>query len=208
VVDDGTAQKSVRDNPARDGQQVAGKTGTSDCNRSAWFTGYTPKLVTSVGLFGEAAKAGTTRCEKDKPAVKVKEFSQVTLSGAAGGGRVNGGGFPAAIWAAYTFNAMGDVSKFDLETEQGSGVQPTFTPPPPPEPEPTPEEPTPEEPAPQPPSQPEQPAPEPSADPPSDEPIETPSADEPSQDPVPPPESPPEDGGGGDGGADTGPVVP
>ena len=206
VVDDGTARTSVRENPARDGQQVAGKTGTSDCNRSAWFTGYTPKLVTSVGLFGQAAKAGTTRCEKGKPAVKVSEGGQVTLSGAAGGGRVNGGGFPAAIWAAYTFNAMGEVSKFDLETEQGSGVQPTFTPPP--SPEPTPEEPTPEEPAPQPPSQPEQPAPEPSADPPSDEPIETPSADEPSQDPVPPPEPPPEDGGGGDGGADTGPVVP
>ncbi|WP_328768942.1 transglycosylase domain-containing protein [Streptomyces sp. NBC_00286] len=207
VVDDGTARTSVRENPARDGQQVAGKTGTSDCNRSAWFTGYTPELVTSVGLFGQAAKAGTTRCEKDKPAVKVSEGGQVTLSGAAGGGRVNGGGYPAAIWAAYTFNAMGNVTKFDLETEQGSGVQPTFTPPPP-EPSPSPEEPSPEEPAPQPPSQPEPPAPEPSADPPSDEPIEPPSPEEPSQDPVPPPEPPPEDGGGGDGGADTGPVNP
>ncbi|MDQ0949936.1 penicillin-binding protein 1A [Streptomyces phaeochromogenes] len=127
VVDDGTAKRSVRDNPARDGQQVAGKTGTSDCNKSAWFTGYTPKLVTSVGVFGEAAKAGTTRCGKDKP-VKVKAFSQVTLQGAAGGGRVNGGGFPAQIWAAYTFGAMGSVSKFDLDTDQGAAVQPTITP--------------------------------------------------------------------------------
>ncbi|MEV0558981.1 transglycosylase domain-containing protein [Streptomyces sp. NPDC050597] len=127
VVDDGTAKTSVRDNPARDGQQVAGKTGTSDCNKSAWFTGYTPKLVTSVGVFGEAAKAGTTRCGKDKP-VKVKAFSQVTLQGAAGGGRVNGGGFPAQIWAAYTFGAMGSVSKFDLDTDQGAAVQPTITP--------------------------------------------------------------------------------
>jgi penicillin-binding protein 1A len=127
VVDDGTAKTSVRDNPARDGQQVAGKTGTSDCNKSAWFTGYTPKLVTSVGVFGEAAKAGTTRCGKDKP-VKVKAFSQVTLQGAAGGGRVNGGGFPAQIWATYTFGAMGDVSKFDLDTDQGAAVQPTITP--------------------------------------------------------------------------------
>ncbi|MFD3315723.1 transglycosylase domain-containing protein [Streptomyces sp. NPDC058694] len=127
VVDDGTAKTSVRDNPARDGQQVAGKTGTSDCNKSAWFTGYTPKLVTSVGVFGEAAKAGTTRCGKDKP-VKVKAFSQVTLQGAAGGGRVNGGGFPAQIWATYTFGAMGGVSKFDLDTDQGAAVQPTITP--------------------------------------------------------------------------------
>ncbi len=53
VVDDGTAKKSVASNPLRDGQQVAGKTGTSDENKSAWFTGYTPDLVTSVGLFGE-----------------------------------------------------------------------------------------------------------------------------------------------------------
>ncbi|MER6145678.1 hypothetical protein ABT174_37620, partial [Streptomyces sparsogenes] len=30
-----------------------GKTGTSDDNKSAWFTGYTPDLVTSVGMFGE-----------------------------------------------------------------------------------------------------------------------------------------------------------
>ncbi|MFG2023856.1 transglycosylase domain-containing protein [Streptomyces sp. NPDC048825] len=206
VVDDGTARTSVRDNPARDGQQVAGKTGTSDCNRSAWFTGYTPKLVTSVGLFGEAAEAGTTRCEKDKPAVKVKAFSQVTLSGAAGGGRVNGGGFPAAIWAAYTFNAMGDVSKFDLDTEQGSGVQPTFTPPPTEEPtEPT-EEPTTEEPTEEPTTE-EPPTEEPTEEPPTEEPTEEPTDPiEPSEEPTDPIE-PPEDGGG-EGDADAGPVVP
>ncbi len=56
VVDDGTAKQSVANNPLRDGQQVAGKTGTSDENKSAWFTGYTPDLVTSVGLFGEDPK--------------------------------------------------------------------------------------------------------------------------------------------------------
>ncbi|MDQ1036400.1 penicillin-binding protein 1A [Streptomyces sp. V3I8] len=117
VVDDGTARTSVRDNPDRDGQQVAGKTGTSDFNRSAWFTGYTPDLVTSVGLFGE----------DDKPPHK-----QVSLTGATGllpgKGRVNGGGYPAQIWAAYTFGAMGDVSEFDLDTDQGAAVRPTPTP--------------------------------------------------------------------------------
>ncbi|WP_413758818.1 transglycosylase domain-containing protein [Streptomyces sp. MMBL 11-3] len=117
VVDDGTARTSVRDNPNRDGQQVAGKTGTSDFNRSAWFTGYTPNLVTSVGLFGE----------DDKPPHK-----QVSLTGATGllpgKGRVNGGGYPAQIWAAYTFGAMGGVTKFDLDTDQGAAVRPTETP--------------------------------------------------------------------------------
>jgi penicillin-binding protein 1A len=116
VVDDGTAKTSVRDDPARNGQQVAGKTGTSDNNKSAWFTGYTPDLVTSVGLFGEDPKT----------------HAQVTLNGATGlvpgTGRINGGGYPAQIWAAYTFHAITKVSKFDLETTQGAAVRPSVTP--------------------------------------------------------------------------------
>ncbi|MFD9437375.1 transglycosylase domain-containing protein [Streptomyces sp. NPDC060006] len=168
VVDDGTARTSVRDNPARDGQQVAGKTGTSDCNKSAWFTGYTPKLVTSVGVFGEAAKAGTTRCGKEKP-VKVKAFSQVTLQGAAGGGRVNGGGFPALVWAAYTFDAMDEVSRFDLETDQGAAVQPTPTPTLSPSPTAPTEEPSPEDPTTKPPTSSAPPKSSPETTPPDDE---------------------------------------
>ncbi|MEU6087815.1 transglycosylase domain-containing protein [Streptomyces sp. NPDC047085] len=123
VVDDGTARDSVARNPLRDGQQVAGKTGTSDCNRSAWFTGYTPDLVTSVGLFGEAAKDGGTSCEGQP----IKKFAHVSLKGAMGGGRVNGGGPPAKIWAAYTFGVT-DAAKFDLNTTQGAAVEPTDTP--------------------------------------------------------------------------------
>ncbi|MFD4788746.1 transglycosylase domain-containing protein [Streptomyces sp. NPDC058459] len=129
VVDDGTARQSVADNPLRAGQQVAGKTGTSDCDRSAWFTGYTPDLVTSVGLFGEAHKAGRTGCEGEK----VKKFAHVSLKGAMGGGRVNGGGPPARIWAAYTFGVTGRA-EFDLDTTQGAAVAP----PPPPTPSETP----------------------------------------------------------------------
>ncbi|MFI0237249.1 transglycosylase domain-containing protein [Streptomyces sp. NPDC016845] len=128
VVDDGTARESVRNNPDRDGQKVAGKTGTSDCNRSAWFTGYTPDLVTSVGLFGEAAEAGTMRC--DDKTVKVAKSGHISLSGAAGGGRVNGGGFPAQIWAQYTFNSSSTSAEFDLDTDMGAAVEtptPTMT---------------------------------------------------------------------------------
>ncbi|MET8974648.1 transglycosylase domain-containing protein [Streptomyces sp. NPDC004539] len=127
VVDDGTAKTSVRDNDKRNGQKVAGKTGTSDDNKSAWFTAYTPDLVTSVGLFGESAKA---------------PHPQVTLTGATGlipgKGRINGGGYPAQIWAEYTFGVSTKVSKFDLDTTQGAAVQPTASPTPSPTANPSP----------------------------------------------------------------------
>ncbi|MFE9772721.1 transglycosylase domain-containing protein [Streptomyces sp. NPDC005931] len=113
VVDDGTAREAVRNNPLRGGQQVAGKTGTSDDNKSAWFTGFTPDLVTSVGLFGE----------DDEPPHK-----QVAMYGAAGKPRVDGGGFPAKIWAAYTFGVLDGTSRFDLETDQGAAVEPSRPP--------------------------------------------------------------------------------
>ncbi|WP_328887321.1 transglycosylase domain-containing protein [Streptomyces sp. NBC_00316] len=168
VVDDGTARASVRDAPARDGQQVAGKTGTSDNNKSAWFSGYTPNLVTSVGLFGEAAETHKTADGK------VIKGSQVSLKGAAGGGRVNGGGFPARIWADYTFQVMGEPAEFDLDTDLGAAITP---PPTSASPDPS-----------------EQPSDEPSA---SDEPTDEPSTSEPpteSEPPSSPPVTPPADG--------------
>ncbi|MEU1313420.1 transglycosylase domain-containing protein [Streptomyces cinnamoneus] len=100
VVDDGTAHVV-----ASSQYQVAGKTGTSDDDKSAWFTGYTPGLVTSVGVFGEG------------PGGK-----QVTLQNTGGNGRVNGGTYPAHIWASYmssVFDDDEDKSKFDLDTEDG-----------------------------------------------------------------------------------------
>ncbi|WEO95595.1 transglycosylase domain-containing protein [Streptomyces sp. FXJ1.172] len=173
VVDDGTASDSVAQNPARNGQQVAGKTGTSDNNKSAWFTGYTPGLVTSVGLFGESAKS----------------HAQVPLTGAtglitAGGGRINGGSYPAKIWAAYTFGAMGDISKFDLDTTMGAAVQPSYTPTAPASPSNTPSQPpTSKPPTSTPPSHPATSKP-PTSTPPSQPPTSTPPSQPPTQSPT------------------------
>ncbi|MCM2412024.1 transglycosylase domain-containing protein [Streptomyces sp. RKAG290] len=119
VVDDGTAHTAVRTAEGLADQQIAGKTGTSDDNKSAWFTGYTPNLVTSVGLFGEAAYDRTGADGK-----KVHKYDQVSLKGAGGGGRVNGGGFPAEIWADFTSHAMGDPGDFVLDTDMGAAVTP------------------------------------------------------------------------------------
>ncbi|MFF2924431.1 transglycosylase domain-containing protein [Streptomyces celluloflavus] len=175
VVNDGTAKEAVQNADYK----AAGKTGTSDDNKSAWFVGYTPKLVTAVGMFGEAAKAEG----------KIAQGSQVTLKGTGGGGRVNGGGYPAKIWADYTEAATGDSSAdFDLETAIGAGAPPASNPPPrnTPSPPPSPPQQSPS----QTPSHPSLPPSEPPQHSPSSPPQQTPSS--------PPPSSgtPPPDGGG------------
>ncbi|MFB7210241.1 transglycosylase domain-containing protein [Streptomyces sp. NPDC056255] len=93
--------------------EAAGKTGTSENNKSAWFAGYTPELTTVVALFGESPKEGG---------------GQVSLTGTANSGRANGGGFPAEIWADYTLGALGGGSsaQFDLEdVERGQSTVPS-----------------------------------------------------------------------------------
>ncbi|MGW2085858.1 transglycosylase domain-containing protein [Streptomyces sp. NPDC001880] len=108
VVDDGSGRAA--NTTAYD---AAGKTGTSENNKSAWFAGYTPELTTVVALFGESPKEGG---------------GQVSLTGTANSGRANGGGFPAQIWADYTLGALGGGSsaRFDLEdVESGEVTVPT-----------------------------------------------------------------------------------
>ncbi|MFF3247577.1 transglycosylase domain-containing protein [Streptomyces sp. NPDC002870] len=110
--------------------EAAGKTGTSENNRSAWFVGYTPELVTAVALFGEDPKGG-----------------QVTLTDTVNEGRANGGGVPAKIWKQYTTGALGGGSdaEFDLEVDETATADPdpspsdtpTQTPTPTPTPKPT-----------------------------------------------------------------------
>ncbi|MEU4254730.1 transglycosylase domain-containing protein [Streptomyces fradiae] len=163
--------------------QAAGKTGTSENNKSAWFAGYTPELTTVVALFGEDAQKGT----------------QTTLTGTAGMGRANGGGFPARIWADYTLDALGGGSdaRFDLDvTEIGDGgPQPSASP----SESTTPSAPPSDEPD------------EPTTGPSSSAPVRTPSTPAPPSSPSPPTQSPssspsssPDPGGSGDPGTDPG----
>ncbi|MEU8519642.1 transglycosylase domain-containing protein [Streptomyces sp. NPDC048577] len=107
VVRNGSGRRAAGDYAA------AGKTGTSENNRSAWFVGYTPELVTAVGLFGEDPKG-----------------NQVTLTNTINAGRANGGGTPAEIWGAYTTRALGGGSdeRFDLEADESVIVEPSPTP--------------------------------------------------------------------------------
>ncbi|MGI8774241.1 MAG: transglycosylase domain-containing protein [Actinomycetota bacterium] len=82
------------------GRPAAGKTGTAQEYRDAWFGGYTPNLSAAVwvGYPGgqiemKASCAGSTRpCRPTR-----------LLSGGRG---VTGGSFPAAIWSAFMNNAL------------------------------------------------------------------------------------------------------
>ncbi|MEW2632379.1 transglycosylase domain-containing protein [Streptomyces sp. NPDC048389] len=96
--------------------EAAGKTGTSENNKSAWFAGYTPELATVVALFGEAPPDQGGR--------------QVSLTGTAEAGRANGGGFPAMIWSDYTTGALngGSDAEFDLDVAEIAVPDPTPTP--------------------------------------------------------------------------------
>ncbi|MFJ8250114.1 transglycosylase domain-containing protein [Streptomyces sp. NPDC094466] len=88
------------------GRPAAGKTGTAEEDRAAWFAGYTPDLATVVAVMGQNPDTG----------------AQTPLYGAFGLPRVNGGGAPAETWAAYTEAALrsSPAQEFELETAPGS----------------------------------------------------------------------------------------
>jgi membrane peptidoglycan carboxypeptidase len=71
------------------GRPAAGKTGTTDDNKSAWFAGYTPDLATAVMFV------------KDGP-----DGNPISLSGTGGMASVYGGSFPARIWTSYMQGAL------------------------------------------------------------------------------------------------------
>lgn len=82
VVKNGTATYGT----AGLGRPAAGKTGTSEQNASAWFSGYTPQLAASVAMFRDDATQ--------------------TLNGIGGLTAVTGGTFPAKIWTAFMKGAL------------------------------------------------------------------------------------------------------
>ena len=108
------------------GRPAAGKTGTAQDYRAAWFVGYTPQLATSVWM----------------------GYSDVPrpLQGIKGLGSVHGGDFPAQTWQRFMAQALdgvpvaGFVAPGPLPDIVPGAVEPVVeapeAPPPPPEPEP------------------------------------------------------------------------
>ncbi|MFJ8003516.1 transglycosylase domain-containing protein [Streptomyces fagopyri] len=91
------------------GRPAAGKTGTAEEDQAAWFAGYTPDLATVVAVMGQDPDTGVHK----------------SLYGALGQARVNGGGYPAQIWAQYTKSALKGTSPsdFDLRLQPGAEEQ-------------------------------------------------------------------------------------
>ncbi|MFP5297634.1 MAG: transglycosylase domain-containing protein [Actinomycetota bacterium] len=80
---------------AQIGRPAAGKTGTAQEYRDAWFAGYTPNLATAVWVgYPEGQIEMKASCAGSyQPCRPTRLMS--------GGSGVTGGSFPAAIWAAF-----------------------------------------------------------------------------------------------------------
>ncbi|MEU7342722.1 transglycosylase domain-containing protein [Streptomyces bacillaris] len=141
VVEKGTGK------PAQlEGREAAGKTGTTDGNKSAWFVGYTPQISTAISMF---------RLDDDETN-KDRTFEE--MFGTGGEAKIHGSSFPATIWHDYMTAAMKGKKAVKFPEAQpigetvwgGGAASPTPTPSPTPSPSPSSEEPEPPTPSPTP----------------------------------------------------------
>ncbi|WP_369370485.1 transglycosylase domain-containing protein [Promicromonospora sp. Populi] len=119
VVQEGSGEPaSALVGPDGEPRPVAGKTGTSNSNQSAWFAGYVPQLATVVGLYQYDREASAYQT-----ITPFGEWADMGLEG------LTGGTWPVTAWTEY----------MTLATE-GMEVQafPEYEPPAPPTPSPTP----------------------------------------------------------------------
>ncbi|WP_405830998.1 MULTISPECIES: transglycosylase domain-containing protein [unclassified Streptomyces] len=103
VVQNGTGKKAKKL-----GRPAAGKTGTTDENKSAWFVGYTPELSTSVALF---------RTDPNSQDRKLQ-----SMNGVGGIPSIHGGDIPAEIWTEYMGEALKDTPESDFPEPDDVGV--------------------------------------------------------------------------------------
>ncbi|MGW1883489.1 transglycosylase domain-containing protein [Streptomyces sp. NPDC001970] len=116
-------EKGTGTNAQVPGRDVAGKTGTTDGNRSAWFVGYTPQLATAIDMY---------RLD-DNAENKKREF--LKMFGTGGQEKIHGASFPSDIFKMYMSGALEkeevipfpEPEPLDAEAVYGGG-QPSPTP--------------------------------------------------------------------------------
>ncbi|MGW0602456.1 transglycosylase domain-containing protein [Streptomyces sp. NPDC002644] len=116
VVQNGTA-KALADLPFPN----AGKTGTTDENKSAWYVGYTSELSTAVAMF------------RTNP--KDKELLSMKMVG--GLSSIHGGDIPADVWKEYMSVAMQDKDYNPQPFPDPAPLGTVYNPSPSPEPTPS-----------------------------------------------------------------------
>lgn len=174
VVDEGTGTSAQLT-----GREVAGKTGTTDGNKSAWFVGYTPQLSTAISMY---------RMDDDETN---KNRTFLEMYGTGGKESIHGASFPAEIWHDYMEDALKGQPAEDFPEPEPIGVIVNDDPDPDPTPTPTP-------------TQSEEESPEPSPTPSESEVLPSPSPSETCRNPFDP--TCEETGGTDTGGTDTGGV--
>lgn len=105
VVEEGTGTSAQLT-----GRQVAGKTGTTDGNKSAWFVGYTPQLSTAISMY---------RMDDDE---SNKNRTFLEMYGTGGQKTIHGASFPAEIWHDYMEDALKGQPAKDFPEPEPIGV--------------------------------------------------------------------------------------
>ncbi|MEV0145278.1 MULTISPECIES: transglycosylase domain-containing protein [unclassified Nonomuraea] len=143
VVKQGTGR-----NAALYDRPVAGKTGTNNENKEAWFVGFTPQLSTAVGMFrqecrskgGKVIQPVNDNCPwwRGKDKAKEKKYTpqkpyttayEVTL-----GSAFQGATYPSAIWKTFMTEAMKGQKVEQFPSRVDTGVPENLAPKPVPTP--------------------------------------------------------------------------
>ncbi|MFJ9675142.1 transglycosylase domain-containing protein [Streptomyces sp. NPDC101221] len=120
VVEDGTGS-----NAQLPGREVAGKTGTTDGNKSAWFVGYTPQLSTAISMYRYP----------DDETIKNRTFLE--MYGTGGEKKIHGASFPSTIWQDYMSDAVKNLKVEGFPEPEPIGEVVNDTPSPTPTPTPS-----------------------------------------------------------------------
>ncbi|MET8867069.1 transglycosylase domain-containing protein [Nonomuraea sp. NPDC004580] len=98
-------QQVVRSGTARGtalpgGRPIAGKTGTNNENKEAWFVGYTPQLSTAVGMYKEVPQTNP------KTGKVLRDPNGYVLQREVSLGSIEGAGTPTRVWRDFMAVAM------------------------------------------------------------------------------------------------------
>ncbi|MFG3496069.1 transglycosylase domain-containing protein [Streptomyces sp. NPDC047928] len=109
VVEKGTGK-----NARIPGRDVAGKTGTTDGNKSAWFVGYTPQLSTAIDMY---------RLDDD---ANNKDRKFLEMFGTGGQKKIHGASFPSEIWQKYMSDALKDEPVKSFPEPESLDAEPVY----------------------------------------------------------------------------------